>query len=241
MRSHGAADDVVRRSDVGHPVPESLVHRILQGATAALHGDHGGSQLTHTEAVQLLSLRVDLAHVHNAFQVQQGTGCCRRYAVLARTSLGNDALLSQLHGEQCLSDSVVDLVGASVGKLFPLEPDLCASAEGAEALGMIDRGRPANVLPAKASKLRLKDGIHLPLCPGDFELVVSNHQGFWNEATAEHRAPEVPFVGMLLPLCLLLLAAGLLTLSRRLCLYRRQRPAAQCPHEASHCSDPTFA
>mmetsp|Transcript_26463 Transcript_26463/g.32181 ORF Transcript_26463/g.32181 Transcript_26463/m.32181 type:complete len:200 (-) Transcript_26463:997-1596(-) len=166
--THSAANDVMRGTDVGHPVPQGLVHGVLQRSAATFYGDDGGAKLPHSEAVQLLSLGVDLTHVDDAFQVQQ---CARRgggHAVLPCTRLGDDALLSQLHGKQSLSDGVVDLVCARVRQLFTLEPNLRPATEVRQALSKIQGRGATDEVPAQARQLRFEGGIHSPLGPGFF-------------------------------------------------------------------------
>ena len=46
------------------------------------------------------------------------------HAVLAGPGLGDDPPLAHAAGEQGLADRVVDLVGAGVGDVLTLEPDL---------------------------------------------------------------------------------------------------------------------
>lgn len=44
--------------------------------------------------------------------------------MLAGSSLGDDALLPETDGQQCLANRVVDLVRPSVGKVLPLQVDV---------------------------------------------------------------------------------------------------------------------
>ena len=63
------------------------------------------------------------AHVDDALQAEQGAGRGRGHAVLAGAGLGDDAALAHAHGEQRLTEHVVDLVGAGVAEVLALEVD----------------------------------------------------------------------------------------------------------------------
>mmetsp|Transcript_40600 Transcript_40600/g.107613 ORF Transcript_40600/g.107613 Transcript_40600/m.107613 type:complete len:542 (+) Transcript_40600:798-2423(+) len=233
VRPHRAADDVVRGPDVRDPIPQRLVDGVLQRPAAALHRDHRGPELPHPEAVQLLALGVDLAHVDDTLQVQHRARGSRRDAVLPCTCLRDDTLLAELHGQQCLADGVIDLVGARMSQLLALEPDLGAAAHLGEAPCVVERCRPAYEVPSEPRQFGFELGVHLPLGPGLLELLVSDHERLWYEATAEDRALKVPLVCVLLhPLRLL---SGLLPLRRRLHRLRRdgalQGPPAQLPDD----------
>jgi hypothetical protein len=66
---HGT-DGVEGVADVGDPVAQSLVHRVLEGARTALHGDHSGAQQAHANHVELLAAHVLTAHVYGALEVE---------------------------------------------------------------------------------------------------------------------------------------------------------------------------
>mmetsp|Transcript_28246 Transcript_28246/g.50486 ORF Transcript_28246/g.50486 Transcript_28246/m.50486 type:complete len:234 (-) Transcript_28246:940-1641(-) len=202
MRPHRAADDVVGGADVGHPVSQGLVDCVLECPAPACHRHHSGTQLCHPEAIQLLALGVHFAHVHDALKIKHGAGSGCGNAVLSGASLCDDPLLPKLDGEQGLPHRVVDLVRASVGQLLALEPDLGSATELGEALGVVDRSGSADEVSTEARQFGFELRIHLPLRPGCFQLVVSNHQGLRDEAAAEDAVVEVPLVGVLLLLLL---------------------------------------
>ena len=119
---HGA-DDVEGVADVGDPVAQRLVHGVLEGARAALHGDDGGAEQAHAHDVELLAAHVLAAHVDGALEVEQRAGGRRGHAVLAGAGLGDHAGLAHALGEQRLAEHVVDLVGAGVAEVLALEQD----------------------------------------------------------------------------------------------------------------------
>ena len=81
----------MRGVDRGHPFPHGVVHRVLE--RTAPRGDRPdlGSQQLHTEDVELLTLRVHLAHEHRALQAEQRRCGGRGHTVLACAGLGDHA------------------------------------------------------------------------------------------------------------------------------------------------------
>src|SRR5690349_14496966 len=73
--------------------------------------------------IQRLAPHVLLAHVDDALEPVSGTYGRGRYAVLAGAGFGDDPLLSHPSCEEHLPDRVVDLVGARVIQVLPLEDD----------------------------------------------------------------------------------------------------------------------
>jgi hypothetical protein len=84
------------------------------------------------------------AHVDHALEPEPGAHRRRGDAVLARAGLGDDAPLPHPEREQRLPDRVVDLVGAGVVQVFPLEHHRRAGL-GAEARRLGERRGPAHV------------------------------------------------------------------------------------------------
>ncbi len=77
-----------------------------------------------------------------------------RDAVLAGAGLGDDPPLAEPLGEQRLADGVVDLVRAGVGQVLALEPDARARRPRRQALGQVERRRPADVVARQALDAR---------------------------------------------------------------------------------------
>ena len=121
MGPHDRAEAVVRGLHGRHPLAHGLVDGVLERAAARRHRAHLGAEQLHAEHVELLALRVDLAHEHRALQPEQRGGGGRGHAVLARPGLGDHARLAHPRGEQRLAHHVVELVRARVGQVLPLE------------------------------------------------------------------------------------------------------------------------
>ena len=146
VRAGDGADAVEGVVDVGDPVAQRLVHRVLQGLRAGLHGHDLGAEHLHAEDVRLLPLDVDRAHVDDAFEAEARAERRGGDAVLAGAGLGDDPLLAHAPGEQDLAEHVVDLVRAGVVQLLALEVDLGAAEMLGQALGEIERARPADIM-----------------------------------------------------------------------------------------------
>ena len=105
-----------------------------------------GAEHLHAEDVRLLPLDVDGAHVDDAVEAEAGAERRGRDAVLAGAGLGDDALLAHAPGQQDLAEHVVHLVRAGVVQLVALEVDLGAAEMLGQALGEIERARPADIM-----------------------------------------------------------------------------------------------
>ena len=156
MRAGHRADDVEGVVDVRHPHPHRLVERVLQRLRARLHLDHLRTQQVHPVDVLALASGVDRAHVHRAFQPVARGHRGRGHPVLARTRLGDDALLAHAPRQQRLTDGVVDLVGPGVVEVLTLEVDLRPAQHLRPAPRVIDRTGPAHEVLQLVTELCLE-------------------------------------------------------------------------------------
>jgi hypothetical protein len=170
MRPRHGADAIERVLDMGHPVAQRLVERILQRARPRLDGHHFGAQQLHAEDVGLLALDVDLAHEHDAFQPEAGTRRGGGDAVLAGAGLGDDPVLAHAAREQDLAHDVVDLVGARMVELVALEIDLGPAEVLGQPLGEIERRGPADIVLEERVELLAEGGIGLGRLVGLLQL-----------------------------------------------------------------------
>ncbi|CAM5639734.1 hypothetical protein SAURM35S_06328 [Streptomyces aurantiogriseus] len=189
VRAGRGAEEVVRVVDVGDPVAERLVDRVLQRAAAGLHGDDLGAEHTHPGHIEGLALGVDLAHVDGALEAEQRAGRRRRDAVLAGAGLGDDAGLAHAPGEQGLAEHVVDLVRAGVVEVLALEEHAHATGVFGEARHLGEGTGAAGVVDEQVVELAAELGVVLGLLELDGDLVHGGEERLRDELAAE--GPEV--------------------------------------------------
>ena len=190
MRAGDGADQVVGVVDIGDPVAQRLVHGVLQGAGAAGDRHDLGAEQLHSEHVGRLALDIGRAHVDDAVEAEQGANRRRGDAVLPGAGLGDDALLAHAPGEQDLAHGrIVDLVRAGVIEFVALEIDLGAAEFLGDALGIVKRARPADVVFEVIVELVPEGRVRLRRLVGFLDLENQRHQGLGDVASAKD--PEV--------------------------------------------------
>ena len=148
-------------------------------------GTHLGAEHLHAQHVRLLPLDVDRAHVDDAFQPElraQGRG---GDAVHAGAGLGDDARLAHALRQHDLAEHIVHLVRAGVVEVLALEIDLRAAEMRGQALGEIERRRPADIMREMAVHLALEGGIGLGRGVGLLQIEDQRHQRLGDEAAAD--------------------------------------------------------
>ena len=184
MGSHHRPEAVVGELDAADPFPQRLVDGVLEGAAAGGDGDDLGAQELHPEDVEGLALDVDLAHVDPALEAEQGGGGGGGDPVLAGARLRDHPPLAHALGEQGLADDVVELVGAGVVEVLPLEEDPDAEAlRQPVALG--DGRGPAAVVAEEPLVAGVEGGVGPRLGEGGLQLGARRDQGFGQVAAAE--------------------------------------------------------
>ena len=98
MRPQRAAQQIISRPDVGHPVPHGLADGVLQRLGPRRDPAHFSAKKAHPQHVQLLALHVHVAHVDHALKAQQRAHCSCSHAVLPRPSFSNNALFAHSLG-----------------------------------------------------------------------------------------------------------------------------------------------
>ena len=63
--------------------------------------------------------------------------------MLTGAGFGDDPLLAHPPGQEHLAQGIVDLVGAGVTEILPLQPDLRSARSLGQAIGTVHRCRPA--------------------------------------------------------------------------------------------------
>ena len=104
------ADQVVGVVDGRDPVPQRVVHCVLQGLGSGLDSDHLSPEQPHAGDIEGLPLGVDLAHVYRALEPEKCRSGGGRNSMLAGAGLGDDTSLSHPPRQECLAEDIVDLV-----------------------------------------------------------------------------------------------------------------------------------
>jgi hypothetical protein len=128
---------------------------------------------------------VDLAHVDDALETEQGADGRRRHAMLPGTGLGDDPLLAHPFGKETLTECIVDLVCAGVRQILTLEVDPGAAAQFGQVPREIQRRRPADVIARETIDHVLELGVAASFVIGGFQLVERRHQRFRRILAAE--------------------------------------------------------
>ena len=158
MGPHGGTDAVNGSFIFVQISFKGSVHSLFQGLKACLYRDDPCPQHLHTGNVGRLLFNVHLPHVDIAFQSEISGSRSQCHAVLPGAGLGDEFLFAQILGQQAFAHAMVQLMGAGVVKIFPLEVDLYVSQKAAEPCAMIYRGRPALKLATDAAQLADKLG-----------------------------------------------------------------------------------
>ena len=171
-------------ADVGDPVAHRLVDGVLEGAAAGVDRHHLGAQEAHAVDVEPLPAHVLAPHVDDAGEAERGGGGGGGHAVLAGAGLGDHPLLLHQAGEQALADGVVDLVGAGVEQVLALEEDAGAAQLLRDALGVVERRRPAGEVVEQRGELAAEAPGALGLVVGAGQLGERRHERLGNVAAA---------------------------------------------------------
>jgi hypothetical protein len=139
MRPGNGADNVERVIDVGDPVAQCLVKRVLEGLRARLDRHDLRAHQLHAVDVDGLALDVLGAHVDHAVHAEPGRDGGRGNAVLPCPGLGDNAPFAHALCQQRLADGVVDLVGTGMIQVLALEVDARTADLVAPALRVVQR------------------------------------------------------------------------------------------------------
>ena len=121
MRAYSRANNIMGIINVGSPIADSLAGGILQGTGTSGHRHHLCSQQLHAENIQFLALNIHSSHKYLAFHAKESCHSGGGHTMLTSTSFGDYLLLAHALCQKSLSQSIVNLVGASVKQILPLE------------------------------------------------------------------------------------------------------------------------
>src|SRR5947209_3431748 len=193
MRPGDGADTVEGVGDIGDPIAQRLVHRILERLRPRFNRTHLGAERLHAQHVWLLPLDVDHAHIDDAFETEFRAHRRGGNPMHAGPGLGDDARFAHAAGQQDLTEHVVDLVRAGVIEVLALEIDFCAAATArsgdaakmlGHALGEVERRGAPDVILEVTVHLAAEAGIVLRLGVGRLQLKNERHQRLGDEASA---------------------------------------------------------
>ena len=185
MRTSRRTEDVVGRLDVGHPVTERLVNRILERRRTCGHSDNLGAKHLHARDIQGLTLGVLTPHVDRAVEAKESGGGRGGDTVLPRAGLRNNARLAQLLGEQRLTEHVVDLVRARVVQVLTLEEHAHAAQVGCKTRGLGQQGGASGIVQEQVAQAALEHFIAPQALPRCLNLFEGAHEGLGDEASTE--------------------------------------------------------
>ncbi|MBA7711535.1 hypothetical protein ES703_120501 [subsurface metagenome] len=110
--------------------------------------------------------------------------------MLPRSRLSDDSPLSHALRQESLAQGVIDLVGAGVCKILPLEIDPRPATVLGELSGEVEGRWPAAIIAEQRSQALLKAGVLLCLSVGLLQGIQGSHQCLRDKFTPE--LPEMP-------------------------------------------------
>ena len=185
MGSHDGSQHVMRVLHPAGPLPHRLVDRVLQGLGAAGHRVDFGPQQLHAVHVQGLPVRVLLSHKDLTLHAHKGRHGGGSYPVLAGSRLGDDPGLSHLFCQQHLAQDIVDLVGACVVQILPLQINFCPSQIPSHLLRIIKKRRPSRVVSQQFFQLPAEFRVFPVILVGLFQTDDLVHESFRNILASE--------------------------------------------------------
>ena len=152
-------NDVERVVDMGDPVSQRLVHRVLERPRSRGDGHDFSPQQPHAVDVGRLARNVLLSHVHHTLQAQARRYGRSSHSMLARSCFGNDARLAHAAGQHGLAHGVVHLVGTGVVEVLPFEEDPGAAKFTCQSLRKVQRRRTAHIVGEVGIEFGLKSRV----------------------------------------------------------------------------------
>src|ERR1700730_11707302 len=120
MGAEDRAEEIVRRSHIGHPIAHGLVDGVFQGSATRIDADHFCSEKSHSENVQALAFHVLGAHINRACEAETSGDGSGRNAMLAGAGFRDDALFPHAYGEKALAESIIYFMSAGMEEIFAL-------------------------------------------------------------------------------------------------------------------------
>mmetsp|Transcript_7366 Transcript_7366/g.18026 ORF Transcript_7366/g.18026 Transcript_7366/m.18026 type:complete len:482 (+) Transcript_7366:427-1872(+) len=178
-------NQIVCVANISDPVRHGFVDGILECALTILNRDNLGTEGVHTENIKLLTFAIDSTHINSTVQSKHSTYGCGCNTVLSGTGFGNDTGLANSLGQKSLSNSIVDLVGTSVGQIFSLQPNVGSSCQLGQTFCLVKRGRSTDEFATEAIQFCQKLGIVLDFVVFFFNFLECNRESFGNVLSSE--------------------------------------------------------
>src|SRR5436190_3224420 len=180
MRAEHAAQQVMRRADVGDPVAHGFVDCIFQCPRASIHAANFRAQQPHAEDVEFLTAHVFGAHVNHTVKAEQRTNRRRSDAVLTGPGFSDHAVFPHPLDEQGLAEAVVDLVRAGVQQVLALQVDFCTANFFGESPGEKQRSWAPGEGLQEFAQSRFESRIAFGAFVFTLELFERGHEGLRN-------------------------------------------------------------
>ena len=116
------------------------IHSFLQTLEAVRDRHHLGTQDFHAGDVRSLLGNIYRSHVNFAFQAEEGGGCSQRHAMLSCARFRDNALLAHVFGQKAFPHAMVELMGACMVQIFPLQVNLRGAQVAGKAFAVVNRG-----------------------------------------------------------------------------------------------------
>ena len=184
MRAHARAEAVMRIVNARSPLAERGRAGILERARAGRDRNDLRAEQAHAVHVERLTLGVLHAHEHHALHAHESGSGRGRYTVLTGAGFRDQTGLAHLFRQQCLTEHVVDLMGAGVVQILALEVDLCTAEVICHVLRKVQARRTACVVVQQLGQLCVECRIVLIVVVGFLQLDNRVHQRFRHVLTA---------------------------------------------------------
>ena len=132
--------------DIGDPAAEGRVDRVFEDAGTVGDWLDLGSQQFHPEDIEALAFDIFFSHVNGAVHVKEGSSSGCGHSVLAGSRFRYDFFLAHPLGQQDLAQGIVNLVGAGVVEVLPLEVNLSTANVVGQALSKVEGGLAADIV-----------------------------------------------------------------------------------------------
>ena len=142
VRAQGGSQNIMRGTDIRHPVAHGFVDRFLEGFLAGFDADTLSPHQPHPKYVQGLALHIHGAHVNAAFETKLRADCGRGHTMLTRPGFGDDPFFAHAFRQQHLANRVVDFMGSRVDQVLAFEINFSAPAILGQTFRKIQLGRP---------------------------------------------------------------------------------------------------